>query len=83
MAYTIKFLRVTEQLGSTHWAGDLAGAEAHAHADFRINKGILGATTIAIVDDDSQKVVYVYPDKGGEPPLRCVPVEDLNTQNDE
>jgi hypothetical protein len=85
MAYTIMFLRGTEQIGSTHWAGDLARAEAAAHADFRINRGILGATSIAIVDDASQKVVYVYPNKGTAAGASdgSIPVEDLDAENDE
>ncbi len=83
MAYTITFLRGADRLGSLQWAGDLASAEEHAHADFELNKSTIGVTSLAIADDDTQKVVYVYRDHPIGSRDASIPVEDLNTKNDE
>ena len=62
MSYKIVFYKDDQVLGRTPWSGDLESAKKHAMDHFlSIHKPESGATTVVVMDDRNEKVVFSYP----------------------
>lgn len=56
--YRIIFRKERTALGSNAWRGDLASAKAQCQEDLTLRHMQDGATSVELVDGDTQKVVY-------------------------